>query len=270
MEQLTLTPIWVPALIVASLLLKIPTAMAALDIPALWDFDQPTQSEERFRAALAGSAGDERLEILTQIARTYSLRKRFEEAHRLLDEIEPQLATAGAAPRVRYLLERGRTYRSAGAPEKARPIFLAAWELGRANGLDGLAIDAAHMVALVEPKTEDQLTWNRRALELARRATDTYARNWLASLHNNIGWSLHDAARYPEALVHFEAALKERERRQQVNEIRIAKWALARCLRSLGRRDEALAIQSALKAEWAAEGKPDRYVMEELEHLEAK
>jgi len=241
--------------------------MAALDIPALWDFDQPAQSEERFRAALAGSAGDARLELLTQIARTYSLRKRFEEAHRLLDEIEPQLANAGPAPRLRYLLERGRTFRSGGAPERARPPFLEAWELGRTSGLDGLAIDAAHMVALVEPKTEDQLAWNQRALELAQRATDTYARNWLASLYNNIGWSLHDAARYAEALEHFEAALKERERRQQVNEIRIAKWAVARCLRSLGRRDEALAIQLALKAEWAAEGKTDQHVMEELEQL---
>lgn len=242
-------------------------AAAAVDIPALWNFDQPAESETRFRAALASAKGDERLELLTQIARTYSLRERFEDAHRLLDEIEPQLAAAGPAPRVRYLLERGRTYRSAGAPEKARPLFLEAWELGRASGLDGLAIDAAHMAALVEPKTEDQLAWNERGLELAKRATDPYARDWQASLENNMGWSLHDAGRYAEALVHFEAALKERERRQQVEEIRIAKWAVARCLRSLGRRDEALAIQRALKAEWEAEGKEDSYVLEELKEL---
>lgn len=251
-------------------MLGAPVASAALDIPALWDFDRPDRSEERFRAALPAAAGDERLELLTQIARTYSLRARFDEAHRLLDEIEPQLAAAGPAPRVRYLLERGRSYRSAGAPERARPLFLEAWELGRASGLDGLAIDAAHMVALVEPKTEAQLAWNQRALELAQRATDPYARNWHASLYNNIGWSLHDAARYAEALTHFEAALKERERRGQVNEARIAKWAVARCLRSLGRRDEALAIQRALKAEWAAEGREDKYVIEELEQLGAK
>jgi tetratricopeptide (TPR) repeat protein len=242
-------------------------AIAAPDIPDLWDFDRPDRSEERFRATLTDAVGDARLELLTQIARTFSLRKRFDDAHRLLDEIEPQLAAAGPAPRVRYLLERGRSYRSAGMPERGRPLFLEAWDLGRARGLDGLAIDAAHMVAAVEPKTEDQLTWNERALDLAQRATDPYARNWMASLYNNIGWSLHDAARYAEALVHFEAALKERERRQQVNETRIAKWAVARCLRSLGRADEARAMQLALKAEWAAEGKEDKYVMEELEQL---
>lgn len=233
----------------------------------MWDFDRPDRSEERFRAALGDSAGDARLELLTQIARTYSLRKRYDEAHRLLDEIEPLLAAAGPAPRVRYLLERGRTFRSGGAPEKAKPLFVEGWELGRARGLDGLAIDAAHMIALVEPKTEDQLAWNRRALEIAQRATDAYARNWQASLHNNIGWSLHDAGRFGEALAHFEMALKERERRNQLNEIRIAKWAVARCLRSMGRRDEALAIQRALRSEWAAEGKEDKHVLEELKAL---
>ena len=241
--------------------------MAGVDIPDLWVFDRPEVSETLIRTALESAQGDERLELLTQVARTYSLRKRFDDAHRLLDEIEPQLAKAGPAPRVRYLLERGRTFNSAGAPEKARLLFLEAWELGRASGLEGLAIDAAHMVAIVEPKTQDQLAWNRRGLELAERATDTYARNWQASLHNNIGWSLHDAGRFEEALAHFQAALKERERRKQVVEIRIAKWAVARCLRSLGRRDEARAIQLALKAEWDAEGKEDRYVLEELEIL---
>lgn len=242
-------------------------AIAAPDIADLWDFDQPDRTEKRFRAALGDAVGDARLELLTQIARTYSLRARFDEAHRLLDEIEPQLAAAGSAPRVRYLLERGRTFRSGGAPDKARPLFVDAWELGRASGLDGLAIDAAHMVALVEVKTEDQLAWNERALELSRRATEPYARNWQASLHNNIGWTLHDAGRFAEALAQFELALKERERRGQVKETRVAKWAVARCLRSLGRRDEALAIQRVLKAEWAAEGKVDQYVLEEMKEL---
>jgi hypothetical protein len=85
------------------------------------------------------------LEILTQVARTYSLRKRFDEAHQLLDEIEPQLASAGPRVRVRYLLERGRTFNSSGNREKARELFVAAWEVARPSGLEGLAVDAAHM-----------------------------------------------------------------------------------------------------------------------------
>jgi hypothetical protein len=69
----------------------------AMEIESFWEYSDPAGSEARFRAALATAHGDDRLEILTQIARTHSLRKRFEEAHRQLDEIEPQLAAQGRA-----------------------------------------------------------------------------------------------------------------------------------------------------------------------------
>jgi hypothetical protein len=85
-----------------------------MDIEAFWEYSDPAGSAERFRAALASAAGDERLELLTQIARTYSLRKHFDEAHRLLDEVERELPGAGARAHVRYRLERGRTFNSAG------------------------------------------------------------------------------------------------------------------------------------------------------------
>jgi len=48
---------------------------------------------------------------------------------------------------------------------------------------------------------------------------------------------------------------------------RIARWSVARCLRSLGRYDEALGIQRALEREWAAAGQADGYVFEELAEL---
>lgn len=239
----------------------------AIDIAELWNFSDPAASERVFRDELARATGDLRLELLTQIARTYGLRQRFDEAHALLDAIEPQLNDAGPAPRVRHLLERGRTYRSSGKPERARPLFIDAWNIAQAGRLDGLAVDAAHMVALVEAKTEDQLAWNQRALALAETSAQSYAQSWKASLHNNIGWSLHDAGRFEEALQNFLAALREQERRQRVAGTRIAKWAVARCLRSLKRLDEALSIQRALEAEFAAANETDGYVFEELAEL---
>jgi hypothetical protein len=69
-----------------------------MEIDGFWEYSDPAGSESRFRAALATASGDERLELMTQVARTYSLRKRFDEAHRLLDEIEPRLGSAGALP----------------------------------------------------------------------------------------------------------------------------------------------------------------------------
>ncbi len=254
------------AAIGAALALFTTTAMTR-DISELWNFRDPAVSERTFREELASARRDRQLELLTQIARTYSLRDRFDDANRLLDEIEPQLAGAGPAPRVRYLLERGRTLRSAGAPGRARPLFVDAWNLAHASGLDGLAVDAAHMVALVETKTGDQLEWNERALALAERSADRYAQSWNASLHNNIGWTLHDAGRFDEALAHFEAALRERQQRGSTADIREARWAVARCLRSLARYDEALKIQRALEADGAVDREPDGYVFEEIAEL---
>ena len=237
---------------------------AGIDIDSYWEYSEPAASEARFRAALDSAAGDARLEILTQIARSYSLRGRFDEAHKLLDEIEPQLRNAGARPRVRYLLERGRTFNSAGDEGGAREQFLDAWNDAGAARLEGLAVDAAHMVAITYSGTADAIPWNERGLALARGSKDAKARALIPAMLNNAAWDLHDLGRYAEALPLFEEALKEWSARGKPKQIRIAKWSLARCLRSLGRFQEALDMQRALEKEYAAEGEADPSVREEI------
>lgn len=237
-----------------------------MDIDSHWEYSDPAASETRFRALLGEVNGDECLEVQTQIARTYSLRRDFAQAHRLLDEVEPQLAAAGAAPRVRYLLERGRTFNSAGEKARAKPLFVEAWEIARANGLDGLAVDAAHMVPIVAGGAEGA-EWTRRGVELARGSTDAKARALLPALLNNHAWNLHDEARYDEALPVFREAEVAWLATGRQPQGRIARWSVARCLRSLGRFDEALAIQRALEQEWAAAAAADGYVFEELAEL---
>ncbi len=238
--------------------------MSAMDIASLWDFDDPAASEARFRAALAGAGDDDALILQTQIARTFSLRRRFDEAHAALDAIAPQLAAAGAEPRVRAHLERGRTWRSAQQPDRARPLFFGALRLAEIAGLEDLAIDAMHMVALVEPEPAGQLRWNERALAAAQAAADPKARNWDASLAHNIGMTLHGQGRYDDALAQFCIALAARERIGKPVGIRIAQWMLAWTLRSLGRHEEALAMLYALDREWAAAGGADGYVFDEI------
>lgn len=253
-------------LLVAAMPLVASPNARAMDIDAFWEYADPAGSEQRFRSALAQAGGDERLELLTQIARTFSLRRDFARAHALLDEVEPQLAEAGAAPRVRYLLERGRTYNSAGEKARARPLFVEAWEVARANGLDGLAVDAAHMLPIVVGGAEGA-EWTRRGVELARRAADPKARALLPALLNNHAWNLHDEGRFADALPVFrdaEAAWLATGKQPQG---RIARWSVARCLRSLGRFDEALALQRALEREWADAGSADGFVLEEIAEL---
>jgi len=252
---------------VAALLIVTAAGQAcAMDIDAYWEYSDPAASETRFRALLVDARGDDRLEILTQIARTYSLRKDFAQAHRVLDEVERGLGMAGAAPRVRYLLERGRTFNSSGDKAGARPLFEQAWDIATAHGLEGLAVDAAHMVPIVVGGPEGA-EWTRRGVELARRSRDDKARALLPALLNNHAWNLHDEGRYEEALPVFreaEAAWLATGRQPQG---RIARWSVARCLRSLGRLDEALAIQRDLEQEWAKAGSADGYVFEELGEL---
>jgi len=240
------------------------------DIYSLWDYDQPAESEQRFRAALTTAAGDFRLELLTQIARTLGLRQRYAEAHQLLDEIEPQLRSAGPAPRLRYLLERGRTYRSAGEPATARPLFVSAWELGEKIGNEDLAIDALHMIAIVDGG-ERGIEWNLKALPLARAARDPRARRWAASLLNNLGWESRKLGRHEQALQYFRESVVAYEARGELGTIRIARWQVARTLRDLGRHDEALTALYQLETELATAKLTDGYVFEEIaENLEAQ
>jgi tetratricopeptide (TPR) repeat protein len=230
-----------------------------IDPRPLWDFDDPAVSAERFLDAAETADEPDQTSWLTQYVRALGLQERYDEATTVLDRLsseDPEAAT--------YLaLERGRVLRSSGKPEEARPHFDRAVEIASTAGLEALHIDALHMLAIVAPAGE-QLGLNEAALTLARRATDQRARDWDASLLNNIGMTHADAGDFQSALVAFEGALAARERIGDPATIRVARWMIAWALRNLGRREEALEMQRALKAELDAIGDVDTYVDEEL------
>ena len=232
----------------------------------LWDFDDPSASEARFRVAIesAGDDGDSVAadEARTQLARSVGLQGRFAEGHEILDRLDAD-HPAEDRVRVRARLERGRLLRSSGdAPASVGP-FAAAWELARTLGEDGLAVDAAHMLALVDAPPGEKM-WHTRALDLADTSSDPNARRWRGSLWNNIGWARFDAGNFDGALAAFETALSARREQDKPRETRIAEWCIARCLRALGRPAEALAIHERLAVETAAAGETeDGYGAEE-------
>ena len=242
--------------------------MTLPDFDLLWDYNEPAATETRFRDLLpaAEESGDQsyRLQLLTQIARTLSLQRKFDDAHALLDTVEAQLSQGDALVNIRYLLERGRTFNSSGEPEKALALFQQAWDEAEAANEDFHAVDAAHMVAIAEPSPEGQLEWNHKALVLAEATDDQRAKKWPGSLHNNIGWTYHDDGKYETALHHLEQALVWREKQGDIGLIRIAHWCIGRCLRSLGRLDEALVKQQDLLRQYEQDGTQDGYVYEEL------
>ena len=224
---------------------------------ALWDFDDLDASEERFRAQLQAETTDSgRAEVLTQLARVEGLRGRFEQCDALLDRAEE---LGGAEARV--LLERGRRERSSGRPGAGVEWFQQAFAEARSRGDEVLAVDAAHMLAIVG----DSEAWTARAVEIAASSDDPGVRYWLGPLYNNVGWSRYESGDAAGALEAFELALASRERddpRPYPRET--ARYAVGKALRALGRPDEAAAALERCLA-WAAEaGVEDAYFHEEL------
>jgi tetratricopeptide (TPR) repeat protein len=119
------------------------------------------------------------------------------------------------------------------------------------------------MLAIVASPAQS-LTLNLRAIQLAESSKQERARNWLGSLYNNTGWSYHDMGDYTSALKIFEKAEAWQKSMERVNERRIATWCVARTLRSLGRVEEALSKQMALRDEFESAGESDGYVFEEI------
>ncbi len=244
-------------------------AAEPFDFESLWNYSKPAETEAAFRALLPAAEDAEdaeyRLQLKTQIARTLGLQRRFDAAHVLLDEVAAATDENTPVAGLRLLLERGRAHNSGGSPDEAHPLFEEAWRAGVALGEDFYAVDAAHMLAIVS-SGDEVLAWNQRALEHAEASEDPRARRWRASLCNNIGWTHHAAGRHTEALESFQRALDAFEEQGKPQRIRIARWSVARALRSLGRVEEALVQQQSLHQEQQRLSPPeeDPYVREEL------
>jgi hypothetical protein len=242
-----------------------PVSLERLD--ELWDFGDPAASERRF-LALRSRAEDEQggarlAELLTQLARAQGLQHRFDDADATLAEAEAALLAPDARGRVRLLLERGRVANTAGREGRGAAEFREAWERACAAGEDALAVDAAHMLGIVSA-ADDAAAWNGRAMELARSSNDPDARRWIGALANNMGWARHEAGDEDGAIELFELSRDAFLADGRVDRARIARWSIARCLRSRGDAEAALAEQEALLTELDALGETDEYVNEEI------
>jgi tetratricopeptide (TPR) repeat protein len=231
------------------------------ELREMWDFTDLPATEDRFRARLASPITDaDRAEVLTQLARVEGLRGDFAVGHQLLADAEA-LAPPDSAGRVRVFLERGRLLRSSGAPEEALPLFAAAFVLAGHQGYEYLAVDAAHMAALVDNSEE----WTQRGVELAQHSGDPQVRRWIGPLMNNLGWAHFEAARFEDALAAFQQALAAREQTEgDRHEVEVARYAVAKALRALGRPAEAASLMGEAVAWTQAAGVADGWFHEEL------
>jgi tetratricopeptide (TPR) repeat protein len=202
---------------------------------------------------------------LARKARSEGLDGDFTAAHALLDKAE---VLAGEEPQHAAVcqIERGRLYNSAGSPAQALPFFVRAWDLAREAQAHALAVDAAHMLAIASP-LDDAVRWTATALDYI--AAFPVAAYWRAPLHNNMGWTYFDHGRYDEAMASFQIALEIHQASGNPAAIRVARYAIVRTLRALGRNDEALSLAEEVASEADARGENAPYVFEELAELYA-
>ncbi len=237
------------------------------DFDALWNYGKPDEAETSFKKVLADvgceAPADYRVELQTQLARSIGLQRRFDEAQAVLDSLEHDLNGASGRARVRFLLERGRILNSSGRKPEALPLFIEAWNLGNEVGEDGLAVDAGHMVAIVEEPTA-ALQWNLSSLQLASTSSMPAARKWRKSLHNNIGWTFFDLGNFDQALYHFERCRECAIENDDAEAERIARWCIAKTHRVQGDVETALAMQRVVAEDVEKAGACDGYVSEEI------
>ena len=230
----------------------------------LWDFSALDGSEARLRAQLECEPDDAgRAEVLTQLARVEGLRGRFAEAEALVAEAETHADESNIA-RARVDLERGRILRSYGNPAAALPLFERAFQTALAAGQEFVAVDAAHMAAIAAEGDAAE-AWTQRGIELAQTSGEPGVDYWLGPLLNNLGWHRVEAGELELALVSFRGALEARERDPgKPAQVEIARCAVAKVLRLLGRPREALPLLEQAVAWTEMVGRPDGWFHEEL------
>ncbi|MGO4518323.1 tetratricopeptide repeat protein [Terriglobus sp. 2YAB30_2] len=234
-----------------------PNSLTSEQIDALWSINDPVNGETKLKKALTEypASADE---LHTQIARSQGLQGRFHEAWEEIAKVSK--ASSGVVP-VRVQLESGRLKNTSGDRKESQAYFLNAFALAEQGHFDFYAVDAGHMLGIVS-EGQESVQWNEKAFKLATNSKEERAQKWRGSLLNNLGWSYFSVGDFNTALITFESALDFQQTTGNPVRIRIARWAVGRCLRALKRYDEAFAIQNDL-IQYPEQG----YVSEELGEL---
>lgn len=232
-----------------------------------WDYTDPAATEQKFLPLLDEAENDnQRAAVLSQLARTHSLRRNFEQAHAYLLKADRLLTDEMPLASVLVALERGRTFNSDNQKAEALAHFRHAFELAERHQIDDLAVDAAHMIAIAETGKRAE-RWHLIAMAIAETSDIPEAQKWLGALYNNLGWTYFDAGETTRALSLFEKGVAFRKAEDQLKAWQIARWTVARAWRELGRVDEALEEQTRLLEEAAGDEGQLGYIHEELGEL---
>jgi tetratricopeptide (TPR) repeat protein len=248
-----------------------------LDFDKLWNYQNPSETEQKFRALIPEARAKGKsyyLQLLTQLARTQSLQDKYTDAYETLNEVSLGMTDVLQVVKIRYLLELGRTQNAERKAEIANKTFKDAFSAADQATEWGYAVDALHMVAITYSygslkSMEEKLNWEVKAIAYAEEKDSQYAKAWLGSLYFNSGWSFYGLDRFEEALEIFIKAYNLDKANGSDEWILLDdRRTIAKVKRRLGRIDKALAEQHQLEIENIEKlGKPDGFVFEELGEL---
>ncbi|MGV2338075.1 MAG UNVERIFIED_CONTAM: hypothetical protein LVR18_29690 [Planctomycetaceae bacterium] len=152
---------------------------------------------------------------------------RHDEASRTLCLAEAMPGATQPAAAICLLMEQARLLHQAEKATDACPLFIRAFHFAHQHSMDGLAVDAAHMVAITADEPDAQVRWNETALDLARNSADPKATAWISVLHNNLAQAFIADSQFTAALNAFntcrEIALAENNSIVE----RGARWGIA-------------------------------------------
>lgn len=243
------------------------------DLDRLWNPADPASSEAALKSLLAeaqSSDGGERdplIELYSLIARAESFQGKLGPARASLGKaqqlLEEQKDASKVSVRIRWLIEMGRLQILEKTPSQARALFSEAWNLAGQSGEDYFAVEIAQLMAKTEPPKAQQ-GWIVRAIEIAESSPLPKTKRWLGTLYSGLAWKLYDLKQYEKALELFQKSLGHLKTNGTAKEAFVAQWSIGKVLRTLGKTEEALAIQKALLAELGIGGARDGRLYEEL------
>lgn len=240
------------------------------EINSLWNYSDPVSTRDKFKKLLTEVQGeadlDYILQLKTQIARTHSLKSEFNEAHKILDEVNSKINSDTKIAKIRYFLERGRTYNSSNDKDNALKTFKEALRVANENNHLAYGVDAIHMLAIAAPTFNEKLKWTEEGQALAAKSNDPKVNRWVGVFLNNAGWDLFSEKRYQEALNKFIECKSYYEKVDDNKRFDIARWSISKTHRFLGNTDKAFEIMNSLLTENNGED-PSGYTFEEMGEL---
>jgi tetratricopeptide (TPR) repeat protein len=221
------------------------TTVLATEVEQLWNVNSPVEGEQALRAALPVMPSKS-LELQSQIVRSLGLQGRFVEAYALLDGLDQAPGARTSPVKVRLLLERGRLSYTTGDYASARGFFELAFARAAALGEEGLAVDAANMVAITQASSPEGKLWSQTAVTTARRSSAPLAAHLLPAVVNNLARESLESGDAVAAAPLFEESAALWEARGNRDNAALAKAGLAQSVRRAGRPLEALNILASL------------------------